>query len=172
MLLGGEAGLRCGEMMALEWSDVDLNKRQLCVARSEWKGHVTDPKSGRLRYVPLTKRLTEALRETRHLRESRVLCEKNGQPLTQKVIQVMMRRGARRASVKPGVHNPAPHVLFASGDAWRAGTGDSGAGRTSGLGYDPALHAPKSGGIGRSHSAARNGDRIPWGILEAAGKTS
>jgi integrase len=46
-------------MMALEWSDVDLNKRQLCVARSEWKGHVNSPKGGRLRYVPLTKRLTE-----------------------------------------------------------------------------------------------------------------
>lgn len=30
-LLGGEAGLRCGEMMALEWADVDLAKRQLCV---------------------------------------------------------------------------------------------------------------------------------------------
>jgi len=29
---------RCGEMMALEWSDVDLNKRQLCIARSDWKG--------------------------------------------------------------------------------------------------------------------------------------
>ena len=27
-------------MMALEWSDVDLGKRQLSVARSEWKGHV------------------------------------------------------------------------------------------------------------------------------------
>ena len=24
VLLGGEAGLRCGEMMALEWTDVDL----------------------------------------------------------------------------------------------------------------------------------------------------
>ena len=47
-LLGGEAGLRCGEMMALEWSDVDPNKRQLCVARSEWKGHVTVPKGSRL----------------------------------------------------------------------------------------------------------------------------
>ena len=34
VLLGGEAGLRCGEIMALEWSDVDLNRRQLCVARS------------------------------------------------------------------------------------------------------------------------------------------
>ncbi|MEO5823014.1 MAG: tyrosine-type recombinase/integrase, partial [Vicinamibacteraceae bacterium] len=75
-----------------------------CVARSEWQGHVTAPKSGRLRYVPLTKRLTEALRETRHLRGPRVLCEKNGQPLTQKVVQVMMRRVAKRANVKPGVH--------------------------------------------------------------------
>jgi integrase len=43
-VLGGEAGLRCGEMMALEWTDVDMNTRQLCVARSEWKGHVTVPK--------------------------------------------------------------------------------------------------------------------------------
>jgi integrase len=91
-------------MMALEWSDVDLNKRQLCVARSEWKGHVNSPKGGRLRYVPLTKRLTETLRETRHLRGAGVLSEKDSQPLTQKVIQVMMRRAARRANVKPGVH--------------------------------------------------------------------
>jgi integrase len=103
-LLGGDAGLRCGEMMALEWTDVDLNKRQLCVARSEWKGHVTAPKGGRLRYVPLTKRLTEALRQARHLRGARVLCDAKGQPLTQKVVQVMMRKAARRANVKPGVH--------------------------------------------------------------------
>src|SRR5687768_15372040 len=103
-LLGGEAGLRCGEIMALEWTDVVLNKRQLCVARSDWKGHVTVPKGGRLRYVPLTKRLTDALKEARHLRGPRVLCETKGQPLTQKVVQVMMRRAARKANVKPGVH--------------------------------------------------------------------
>src|SRR5262249_11737186 len=34
VLLGGDAGLRCGEMMALEWSDVDLSKRQLRIERS------------------------------------------------------------------------------------------------------------------------------------------
>jgi integrase len=34
-LLGGEAGLRCGEMMALVWTDVNLAKRQLTVARSD-----------------------------------------------------------------------------------------------------------------------------------------
>ena len=104
VLLGGEAGLRCGEMMALEWSDVDLHKRQLCVARSEWKGHVTMPKGGRLRYVPLTQRLANALRDSRHLRGPRVLCDNEGKSLTQKVVQGMLRRAARHANVKPGVH--------------------------------------------------------------------
>lgn len=126
VLLGGEAGLRCGEMMALEWADVDLNKRQLCVARSEWKGHVTVPKGGRLRYVPLTKRLTEALGEARHLRGPRVLCETDGKPLTQKVVQVMMRRAARRANVKPGVHILRHTRSVRTWHAWCAGTGDSG----------------------------------------------
>jgi len=104
VLLGGDAGLRCGEIMALEWTDVDLHKRQLCVARSEWKSHVTMPKGGRLRYVPLTKRLTDAFRDGRHLRGARVLCDAEGNPLTQKIVQVMLRRAARRANVKPGVH--------------------------------------------------------------------
>jgi len=31
-------------------------------------------------------------------------CDKQGQPFTQKVVQVTMRRVARRANVKPGVH--------------------------------------------------------------------
>ena len=44
VLLGGEAGLRGGEIHALEWANVDLQKRQLCVAQSEWRGHVTMPK--------------------------------------------------------------------------------------------------------------------------------
>jgi len=42
VLLGGDAGLRCGEMMALEWRDVDLQKRQICVQRSDLNaGHGT-----------------------------------------------------------------------------------------------------------------------------------
>jgi integrase len=90
--------------MGLEWTDVDFAKRQLTVSRSEWKGHVTMPKGGRIRYVPMTRRLTEALREARHLRGPRVLCDGAGKPLTQKVIQVLVRRTARRANVKPGIH--------------------------------------------------------------------
>ena len=53
--------------------------------------------------MPLTRRLTDALRDARHLRGPRVLCDGAGKPLTQKVIQVLVRRTARRANVKPGV---------------------------------------------------------------------
>ena len=54
----------CGEMMALRWDDVDLGERQLCVARSEWTGHVTMPKGGRLGRV-LKSCVTNTLRVAR-----------------------------------------------------------------------------------------------------------
>jgi integrase len=73
VLLGGEAGLRCGEVIALEWRDVDLGKRQLYVQRSDWNGQVTTPKGGRLRYVPLTIRLAAAFRDHQHLRSRNVV---------------------------------------------------------------------------------------------------
>jgi integrase len=105
VLLGGEAGLRCGEMIALEWRDVDLGKRQLCIQRSDWNGQVTIPKGGRLRYVPLTLRLAAALRDHRHLRNSRVLCQDNGQALTRQMVQYRAGRAARRAKLaEEGVH--------------------------------------------------------------------
>lgn len=107
VLLGGEAGLRCGEMMALQWTDIDLGKRQLWVKRSEWKGKVTVPKGGRARLVPLTSRLAETLRSHRHLKGERVLTEDDGQPLTQKVVQVCVRRAARLANLE----NRGVHVL-------------------------------------------------------------
>jgi integrase len=99
-----DVGLRCGEMIALEWSDIDLAKRQLCIQRSDWSGQVTTTKGGRLRYVPLTKRLTAALREHRHLRSPRVLCQDDGSSLTRQVVQYRVQRAARRANVSKGVH--------------------------------------------------------------------
>ncbi len=104
VLLGGEAGLRCGEMIALEWADIDLAKRQLCIQRSDWNGQVTSPKGGRIRYVPMTTRLTSALREHRHLRSPRVLCQNNQRPLTRQQVQYRIKRTARRANVRRGVH--------------------------------------------------------------------
>lgn len=106
VLLGGEAGLRCGEVMALESSDVDLSKRQLRIERSEWRGHVTAPK-GRLRYVPTTVRLAAALRHHRHLKSNRVLCSADGASLSQRLVRGPVARAARRASLR----NVGVHVL-------------------------------------------------------------
>ena len=47
VVLGGDAGLRLGEIIALERRDVDLAARRLTVQRSDWLGHVTVPKGGR-----------------------------------------------------------------------------------------------------------------------------
>ncbi len=104
VLLGGEAGLRCGEMMALEWSDVDWSTGQLTIQRSDWKGRVTASKGGRVRHVRLTARLRGALQQHRHLRGTRVLVGRMGQPLTQKMVQNLVKWASRKAGVPSGVH--------------------------------------------------------------------
>lgn len=73
VLLGGEAGLRRGEIAALEQDDIDFTRNFIHVQRSESKGCLSTPKSGRSRRVEMTGRLAAALREHRHLRGGRVL---------------------------------------------------------------------------------------------------
>ena len=46
-------GLRRGELVALRWRDVDFAGSHLRVARSYTEGHLTTPKSGRIRSVPM-----------------------------------------------------------------------------------------------------------------------
>jgi integrase len=107
VLLGGDAGLRSGEMRALEWTDVNFTKRQVCVARNDWRGHVTSTKGGRLRYVPLTRRLAAALQAHRHLRCPRVLCNPGGQPMPEHVVTDLLQKVARRANLR----NNGAHIL-------------------------------------------------------------
>lgn len=60
-LLGGDTGLRIGEIIALRWTDLDVKRRLLTVARSEWQGEETSPKGGQSRVIPMTTRLAAAL---------------------------------------------------------------------------------------------------------------
>ena len=53
----------------------------------------------------MTARLTRGLVNHRHLRSSRVLCREDSGPLTQKIIQSLVRKAARRANLaNDGVH--------------------------------------------------------------------
>ena len=65
LLAAGDAGLRLGEIIALEWRDIDLAARRLTVERSNWQGHVTVPKGGRSRQLPMTQRLTAAVKRVK-----------------------------------------------------------------------------------------------------------
>ena len=101
VLLGGDAGLRCGEILALEQTDVDLKRGVLHVRQSEWEGHLTLPKSGRGRKVVLTERLAAALAKNRHLRGQRVLWREESEgKVTQVLLAKWMRRLQRRAGLK------------------------------------------------------------------------
>jgi integrase len=107
LLVAGEAGLRQGEIIALEWGDVDLVAATLTVRRSSWRGHVGSPKSGRDRKIPLTKRLAAALRAARHLRSELVFCYPDGSPLTRSAIEAALRHACKLA----GLRRIGSHVL-------------------------------------------------------------
>ena len=107
VLLGGDAGLRAGEMRALQWTDVSLDKRQLRVERNDWQGHITTTKGNRLRHIPMTGRLAESLRAHRHLRATRVLCRADASGLTESALSEAVRRAARLANLRCN----GPHML-------------------------------------------------------------
>lgn len=61
ILLAGDGGLRASEILALEWMDVDLERRVLAVRRAEVYKVVDDTKGRAERNVPVTTALAEAL---------------------------------------------------------------------------------------------------------------
>ncbi len=54
-------GLRLGELLALQWGDLDFHSRFLLVQRNYTHGKVTSPKSGEVRRVDMSRELTQAL---------------------------------------------------------------------------------------------------------------
>jgi integrase len=108
VLLGGDAGLRRGEIIALEWPAVDLRRGLITVEQSEWKGKVTETKGMEYRVIPMTKGLREALQAHHHLRVERVLYTNEGETVTAKVLQRWMSKAQRRAHLRA---TGAIHIL-------------------------------------------------------------
>jgi integrase len=105
VLLGGQAGLRRGEIAALQWGDIEWGTGKICVQRSVWKGHLGMPKGNRIRRVPMTVELRQALQTARHLRGPFVFCRHDGQPSTEKDIGDHVDHASRAAGLKHhGIH--------------------------------------------------------------------
>jgi len=99
VLLGGDAGLRLGETIALEWTDIDFRRSLLHVNRSEWHGHIGTPKGGRARGVNMTSRLAAVLKSHRHLKGPRVLYSDDGSTADRDALASWIRRAERRAGL-------------------------------------------------------------------------
>lgn len=108
--LGGLAGLRMGEIIALRWQDVDLPRRFVWVKRNDWRGHLDKPKGGREARVDLCNRLRDALQDHRVVsqvvsRDGRVLCREDGSALTERGVRRLVERSERLAVLPNcGVH--------------------------------------------------------------------
>lgn len=99
VLLGGDAGLRRGEIVALEGADI--GKGLLHVVRNDWQGEVGTPKGGKGRRVPLTSRLAQAIEEIRHLRGKRLLWQADGNPVGVPTLQSWLEVACKRAGLPP-----------------------------------------------------------------------
>ncbi len=81
ILIGLNAGLRFGEIIALSWQDIDLNRKVLSVNKSIAKGKLGSTKSNRDRFIPMSEQLCEMF-QGRIRKNELVFCE-NEKPLNQ-----------------------------------------------------------------------------------------
>jgi integrase len=100
VLLGGDAGLRQGEIRALQWGDLDLEAGRIFVQRTDYRGYLGSPKGGRVRRLPMTERLRAALKACRHLRGAWVFCDQDGKLLSRTEIDTLLRRAVKRARLR------------------------------------------------------------------------
>jgi integrase len=107
VLLGGDAGLRPGEIRALQWVAIDFRRRLLTVDRAEYDGHIGLPKHDKIRRLPMTKRLAAALQAHRHLRGPNVLYRDEGTDLTVRVARRWLQKTLKLAVLR----DRGPHTL-------------------------------------------------------------
>lgn len=114
VLLGGDAGLRRGEMVALRWRNVDFVRRLLRIEQAAWRSTLDTPKGGRVRVIPMTAALTSALLQSRRLHgepelDDRVLCGNAGRPVSDHNLREYHKAAQRRAGVP--YRTGALHIL-------------------------------------------------------------
>jgi integrase len=107
ILLGAEAGLRMGEMLALTQDCIDYRSGNLTIWENDWHGQVGSTKGGERRTVPMTPRLRAALSAIRHLRADLVLCSQDGKRWTKHIVRAALRTICKRA----GLRIVGAHVL-------------------------------------------------------------
>lgn len=104
--LAVRTGLRRGELMALDWSCVDLEHKRLTVNQSIVRGVLELPKNGRIRHLPLTDDVV-AILSRREQKRGVVFPRPDGGMLS----QTAMRHGLQSLCRRAGLRSIGWHVL-------------------------------------------------------------
>lgn len=110
ILLAIHTGLRRGELLALEWSDVDLDNQVLRVRQNYVMGQIGTPKNHKVRYVPMSEGLNAALRPLRRP-DGLVVRNPEGKPFSTNGAHKAMHRASERAGVPLGGWHRLRHTF-------------------------------------------------------------
>ena len=66
-------GMRLGEVLALQWGDIDVFTRSITVRRNVVRGRITRPKNGKTRRVDMSEQLTSVLQRLQTQRKAETL---------------------------------------------------------------------------------------------------
>ncbi len=97
--VAARTGLRLGELLALSWTDVDLEAGRLFVRRAVARGIVGTPKNGRSREVALSQQATAAL-EAHPRRSLLVFSDSEGKMLTKGATKAPLANALKRAKLR------------------------------------------------------------------------
>lgn len=100
LLFAIRTGARAGEQIGLEWGDIDFANHQIGFKRASIRGVVGPTKSGKPRWVPMTRTLEAALKALRHLKGKRVFCNPDGSDLTIDQLHERLWGASRRAGLR------------------------------------------------------------------------
>lgn len=93
-------GLRFGELIALQWTDIDFERRILTVQRSIVRGQIGGTKSNRIRKIPFTSDLGMMLLGRRRTSQF-VFTNEKGDYFKQDTCRIHMRALAKQAGIRP-----------------------------------------------------------------------
>ena len=111
-------GMRIGELVALQWGDVDFNGKFIVVQRTFWQGTIGTPKNGKTRHVDMSDQLVTELSDHRRrmaseaLREGREMPEWIFSTVEGKRLWPQIARGILdRLTKKAGIRKLTPHIF-------------------------------------------------------------
>ena len=96
--VGLRSGLRFGELIALQWSDIDFKGRFMIIQRSISRGRMGSTKSNKIRYIPLSVDIFQIL-DSRVKKEGFVF-SKNGEPLGPVLCLDWLHKACERAGMR------------------------------------------------------------------------